>query len=134
MKAAERHAELAKAATQVRPLQAIADADARLDALECAKAAGVEISPARLMEQEQLAAALGEPTPVVPWTPHAGHVAAQEGARALVGGNPDEIAAAIRSGDAGWLERLRERRALEAVKVARTKPVRAGSSPPRFRP
>src|SRR3989442_10414834 len=65
-------------------------ADARLDAMECAKAAGVEIAPARLVEQEQLAAALGEPTPPSPWRPHAGHVAASEGAAATAGVTPEE--------------------------------------------
>jgi len=127
--AAEHRAEMAKRAP-VRPLQAIADADARLDALECAKAAGVEISPARLMEQEQLAAALGEPTPVVPWTPHAGHVAAAEAAAQVAGGDVDEQLAAIRANDHHWLEKIRERGILDEIKKVRGVRV---SGPPRFR-
>jgi len=92
--------------------------------------AGVEIAPARLAEQEQLAAALGEPTPPAPWRPHAGHVAASEAAAQVAGGDVDEQLAAIRAGDHSWLEKIRERSIVDEIKKVRGVRV---SGPPRFR-
>ena len=83
------------------------------------------------MEQEQLAAALGEPVPPMPWRPHQGGADAERGAAELAGGTPEELQAAIRAGDHTWLEKIRERGIVDEIKKVRGVPV---SGPPRFRP
>jgi hypothetical protein len=129
---------------QPEPEGALAEVAERLDALKLAKSSGVWVDDARIQEAERLADALGEAvvraplsapesSPPAKWTPCGGDVAAAEGAAALIGGNPDEVAAAIRDGDAHWLERISERAVAEAVRKARLRPVACGrNGPPRF--
>jgi hypothetical protein len=117
----------------------------RQEAADLASALGLLPAPRRTMSDygggqpvggavQQHYSPLSSPETPVPatWQPHAGHVAASEGAAQVAGGDVDEQLAAIRSGDHAWLEKIRERGTLAEIK--RLRGVRCGAAPPRFRP